>query len=264
MNKSVSVGQVYYIPSLHQLVEVRGFEDGFVQCSGLCDFLRDTRTVILSCRFTTDETSEFVLVEDPSQIPQLEEAWEGVWSVIRQKFVHPNLVQERLEQIAGFLRTQSEVNDVYVFGSVARSGMGNDFDIIATVSDSVFQSWRTRLLRSLYLDGFDANRFDFRRENLGRCIKPRNFDAYFNSTLRLDKAEEVLAVSAQDRLALWELQYFRKTIGSKGFPKDLLYMKVDLFLFPENWQERVDELQGTLPHKDPNFMQNLLREARMV
>lgn len=43
------------------------------------------------------------------------------------------------------------------------------------------------------------------------------------------------------------------------------YVKeVDVFLFPEDWQERLDELQSHLPHEDKNFMRNIAADAYEV
>lgn len=36
---------------------------------------------------------------------------------------------------------------------------------------------------------------------------------------------------------------------------------LDIFLFPSNWRERLQELQLTLPHADPQFMANIAMDA---
>jgi hypothetical protein len=38
--------------------------------------------------------------------------------------------------------------------------------------------------------------------------------------------------------------------------------KLDIFLLPPNWRERLSELQELGSHSDPNFMQNIARDAR--
>lgn len=43
------------------------------------------------------------------------------------------------------------------------------------------------------------------------------------------------------------------------------YVKeVDVFLFPEDWRERLYELQSHLPHDDEGFMHNIATDARVV
>lgn len=37
---------------------------------------------------------------------------------------------------------------------------------------------------------------------------------------------------------------------------------VDIFLFPPNWKDDLDELQMSLRHNDPNFMVKVARDAR--
>ena len=37
--------------------------------------------------------------------------------------------------------------------------------------------------------------------------------------------------------------------------------KLDIFVFPPNWRDKLDQLQEDLPNKDPNFMQNIARDA---
>ena len=40
-----------------------------------------------------------------------------------------------------------------------------------------------------------------------------------------------------------------------------LRSKFDLFLFTDDWRERLDYYQEALPHEDPNFMRNIARDA---
>ena len=260
-NQTISAGQVYYIPEQHRLVSIRELEDHTVLCGRPCKFLNDSKTTRSTTSFTKAQLNEFVLVEDPAKMPQLEEHWTGTWSVVYEKYVHQDLVQERLSQISNLLGRQSGVHNVHLFGSVALNGTGNDFDIIATVSETVFRSWKLGLLDSLYNVGFDADGFDL----LGDALAgPRNPDVYFNATLRLQEAVKALSVSEKDYATLEGLQFFENTTGSKGFPKKNQYMKVDIFLFPDNWDMRINELQLALPHTDPFFMQNVLTDAKLI
>ena len=39
---------------------------------------------------------------------------------------------------------------------------------------------------------------------------------------------------------------------------------VDVYIFPPDWTNRLDELQASFPHEDPNFMRNIATDAKTL
>ena len=44
---------------------------------------------------------------------------------------------------------------------------------------------------------------------------------------------------------------------------DGLYL-VDVYIFPSDWAERLDELQAAFPHEDSNFMRNIAADVKTL
>lgn len=122
----------------------------------------------------------------------------------------------------------SDALDIEVFGSVARNGSGNDIDMIICVPEEL--SWR--------FFGYVRSGNMFEYENSAR--------------LRLSVAFDLL--TEDDGLG----SPFLDVLG------DDFDGALDVFLFPQNWRCRLYELQHELPHKDPNFMSNVARDARVI
>jgi len=143
-------------------------------------------------------------------------------------------------QVANVLRCADGVRGVELFGSLARNGQGNDIDIIIIVDDhdaAEFLDFAGSLMR------------DFEEGENGRArigCGQRN-GAYHHKILRREAAEGVLGGDFCRRL-------FRAEALAR--PADL-----DIFVFPRNWREQLDVLQSTLPHSDPEFMQNIAQDA---
>ena len=119
-----------------------------------------------------------------------------------------------------------------IFGSVARSGTGRDIDLIVIVDEGTFQAFVS----------------DVRRRNEGRNA----FDVYGKTRQRFFAADEATNGMIGDVV-------FSNLRGIVRRHDNL-----DIFLFPENWRHRLDEIQRALPNRDPNFMKNIARDARKV
>ena len=112
----------------------------------------------------------------------------------------------------------------YLFGSIARDGDGHDIDLIVTVDE---QSWKhfCELVLEEHAGWIDTTPSDWYNEP---------------ASLRLELAHEVLRYP-------YQLNALRRPI--------------DIFLFPEDWLSRLDELQAALPHHDPLFMTKIAADA---
>lgn len=118
----------------------------------------------------------------------------------------------------------SSVKNVEIFGSMAREGLGHDVDVILTVNDAVWENFKNEVNKALK-------------------IAPRR-----GAAIRYHVARELLGEGPYSDL-LYDLEY------RMGVP-------IDVFVFPENWRERLDELQSAFPHEDPQFMRNIAKDAK--
>ncbi len=143
----------------------------------------------------------------------------------------------RALKVAQIFRHCEQITAVEVFGSVARDGKGDDLDLILIVDEQIAQKFFTavateeRYRAELRADGF--------------------MKRYFGSAKsRLEIAENVL--SEED-------QAFENVFLDSWIEIEL---RLDLFLFPQNWRERLVELQTAMPHADPQFMEKIAVDAR--
>lgn len=129
--------------------------------------------------------------------------------------------------VAEILRCHPRVQEVQVFGSVARSGRGRDLDLILVSGEGV----ATDFLRSARYALSDRSAY---REE-GRSI-------------RLQIARRVLGSSFETHTLT---QVSRVVIRTE----------LDVFIFPPDWRGRLTELQAALPHGDPQFMRKIAQDA---
>lgn len=130
------------------------------------------------------------------------------------------------EAVAAFFLAMPEVLDVHLFGSVARDGEGKDFDLALTVYGNMAYEFFASVKRaSDWEEAFFYVASASRRYEVARKL------------LKLDVAERV-------------------ELGShtRG-------VRLDLFLFPQGWQEDLGRLQSMLPHEDPKFMEHIAADA---
>jgi len=132
---------------------------------------------------------------------------------------------EGAKQAAEILIMHERVKKVLLFGSVAQIGEGRDLDIILVTDEDVFDEFKNEVLE-------------------GICF--RGLDSYHFRSLRLNAAKQALGFDS-----------------SMLFYRASRFGKLDVFIFPENWTQtkQLEYLQTVFPHRDPYFMQNLVREA---
>lgn len=132
------------------------------------------------------------------------------------------------QQAAKILCGHPDINAVVVFGSVARDNEGGDLDLILLCDEEIAQEFFSLVL--LYQD--------------------RERYAYHDM-------KDIRRQAAVALLSGNELDSILRRMDNFVHPCDL-----DIFIFPPNWRERLDELQDALPHSDPYFMRNIARDAR--
>jgi predicted nucleotidyltransferase len=237
------IGAVCYIPEIHKLIQVRAYQNGLVVCGEMCNYFRDSKTTIGLDEYEISATKTWVPINDPSAHEFLEMDEFG-WRVIEETLINKTAMQETVLQVVNNLKKVDDIEDIYLFGSVARNGSGHDIDIIVTVSDTLFQKWTTSVKRKIVMitDG-----------------DPEIEDMYFNAAIRFDAAAELLGLDFID----FCFEFFDAN-GLRGYPVDYICVDIDLFLFPHDWKERLEELQTHLPHSDPKFMEKIAKDATLL
>lgn len=78
--------------------------------------------------------------------------------------------------------------------------------------------------------------------------------------LVLEEVEEV------GRLGAWIRQSVVHSMLGHAFTtlKDESLALIDVYIFPPDWEKRLDELQRAFPHEDPNFMMNICRDTKTL
>jgi predicted nucleotidyltransferase len=132
------------------------------------------------------------------------------------------------EEVALLLLLTCHVEEVYLFGSVARGRIGNDIDVIATVSEQMFHD---------YLDWIE-------RLTEEETTTTGDAEIYSLAAIRYSAAEQVLD---------WDDAELRRC--TRGVP-------CDIFLLPADWLNRKAEMQDMFAHRDPMFTNNIARDAR--
>jgi hypothetical protein len=130
-------------------------------------------------------------------------------------------------ELVRYLRDRShtvKVQDAYLFGSTARgqATKHSDLDIIICVDEAAFRRWLWFVGTDIADDVYESMAYERRLAALG-----------------------ILGVGTT---------LFRESV-------DWPINKIDIFLFPLDWQERLDELQKLGRHCDRNFMQNICNDA---
>lgn len=123
------------------------------------------------------------------------------------------------------------VRSVELYGSVSRNGVGNDLDLIIVVHDEgMYQKFIAET--KLFVEVEGSSRGAFCRLMAARRTLPR-----FDSSCHIIELNEI----------------------HSGITEIL-----DVYLMPTNWRDRIDEIQGHLPHSDPHFVQNIANDARTI
>ncbi len=119
------------------------------------------------------------------------------------------------------------VQEVLLFGSVARDYVGADLDLVLVVPEVWFQEYVE--LAGIWC-GYGPRKIVLYRE--------RRFEAATHALCLYGNYQ----VSGHSEME-WNSHY------------------IDLHVFPTDWRDRLGELQLRLGHHDPKFMENVAREA---
>lgn len=128
------------------------------------------------------------------------------------------------ERIAAMLLEIKQVEDVFLFGSLAELGDGGDIDLIVIV--------------------------------------PKVFvNEYYNLVAYEKKASGELKSRTRLRIFgdLFQVPYqtWRKVRASPSLPED-----VDVLVMPPDWQNRFKELSVLLLHEEPNYLDTVWNQAK--
>jgi predicted nucleotidyltransferase len=145
--------------------------------------------------------------------------------------------RELAMQVAKILHEHPKVFEVYLFGSVAREGVGLDLDLFI-ISDSYTAGAFLQYAREALAE------FEYIRDHFAGIY------GVGSHVFRAAAATEAIGQGFGTTL------YKAETLAGN--------CRIDLFVFPPNWRARLDYLQSSLPHKDPNFMHNISNDAFRV
>ena len=146
----------------------------------------------------------------------------------------PTINLQGAKKVAEIFRRLDKVQAVEVFGSVAREKEGRDLDIILVCNEDISQ---------LFMEMVECEAKMAKLPKIGR---------YQGYTLtRSNIAQEILN-SGDNIDDLFEEALVTCEVG------------IDIFIFPPDWRNRLDELQSRMKHDDPKFMQKIAKDARRI
>lgn len=157
--------------------------------------------------------------------------------VLATIFAHfpPTINIQGAKKVAEIFRRLDKVQAVEVFGSVARGQEGNDLDLIL-VCDEETSKLFTELVET--------------EAKISRLPHTGRYHGY--ALTRSNIAELVLAPDICDENNQFEAALAESEVG------------IDIFIFPPDWRNRLDELQGRMEHDDPKFMAKIAKDARRI
>ena len=131
----------------------------------------------------------------------------------------------------------------YLFGSMARDGVGNDVDLMVEVDDKIFRE----VTRNIYL-----NRMHPLLKNVVDDPDSYYWTYFSPYEKRLGMALELLDLSKLSSDGL-------RSMLHRGYGLDIIFL-------PKNWREEkvLKKLRKYTDQCDPEFFNNLLREARKL
>lgn len=164
---------------------------------------------------------------------------------------------ETARHVADVLIQIPQVEEVFLFGSVARDGEGNDLDIILVVSDDVFRLFAAELNRLARRESARQECYDFSYEVQLDAEHDSDFmDEWLSHHEELAFYAESSRKGSRSELLLLEcIGPFAETIFRK-LDTQVAGM-LEVLCMPPGWQDKLETLQDILPHKDPEFMQNI-------
>ena len=159
---------------------------------------------------------------------------------------NPILVNRaQAEQVAQIFMRHRHIHGVELFGSVARDGQGHDLDLILVTDEVRGLDFLIEVAAKLR-----------RRPSDTESLTLHRIDIYNNPWERMWIAQDVLGHNFNELLI--EAEELIRHIGAGGL---IWHVVLDIFVFPSTWRERLNQLQKDIPHSDPNFMQNIARDA---
>lgn len=138
-----------------------------------------------------------------------------------------------VKKVGALFIQHPDIYGVEVFGSVARSGVGNDADIIFEVSPTNETLYAHELGELLYqqLCGYHVEYAD----KIAAASKIFQDDLLF-SVLHCDAVRAIPAI----------------------------HCNMDIFLFAKGWRTRAEELQSVYHFHDPHFLNNIAKDAIQI
>ena len=133
-------------------------------------------------------------------------------------------------KVAKLFLTQG-IGSVELYGSISREGVGNDLDLILIVDEEkMYQDFVAET--KIFVEVVGVSHGSFCRLLAARRISP------------------------------WLDHVCCSTVFATIHPgiNELL----DVYLMPQNWRDRIDEIQSHLPHSDPCFVKNIAKDARVI
>ncbi len=123
------------------------------------------------------------------------------------------------------------VQEVAVFGSVAREGNGNDLDVVLVVGPKAYAAYISTVWSLLLQNGGDV---------------------YYNlQSERFEAATKALKLSSEEVAWFGTLAYY-------------FGRSIDIHLMPNYWRKDADAVQADLPHSDPEFVKHVVADAISV
>jgi|SRR3989344_8246065 len=155
----------------------------------------------------------------------------------------------KAHNIAHIFRRHPHVQEVLLFGSVARCGLGNDLDLILITDETRANDFVQCLNRLI-------EEFENRMRRVAEHSAQRDpfAEVYHHKRLRLEAIEETLEAYTDDSPNNF-LSLYHSAQALVG------HNALDLFLFPPDWRTKLEDMQKALPNRDPMFMQNVARDA---
>lgn len=175
---------------------------------------------------------------------RLKAALSAAWKFAQKWDLLPgkSLALRRAEAIAAVLITSPSVERVYLFGGLARWGAGKDIDMVVVANHDMVYEFVSSLRELLKTWGVGYSGLAFHRTHTGLEMLGLAYDPDFNRVLGFGQTD---GMSTRD----WIDTMF------------YLSPRLDLFILPQDWQ--TNRSLRELPMEDPNFFDNISRDARL-
>jgi predicted nucleotidyltransferase len=172
--------------------------------------------------------------------------FEDVYAQANESFelgLDPLATRKMAEAVGRTLASHPLVHEVLLFGSVARTGIGNDLDLLL-ITDAEHAS--------LFVEKVEEGLSLMKQIHGSSRVQPAE-QVYVLKLLRL-----LAACDTFDSLEEHDDLFSQKLQSAKFEAPDVLF---DIFVYQDDWRDRLAELQELLPHGDAQFMNNIARDA---